>query len=839
MHKMDLETPWAGLGELRQSLTNRGMFNEANALFRVELNRTPLTDRVPVIDEFVSAIAEIPSSHGRDFIEASVRLQASSTHVMRQDIPLATEEMDKSEAAFNAYCAQFGVADKALAPHYQALTFERLTLNQNPMDKLEKAVEMAKQFDEVKSAKTGLCLSTAAELAKLLYQYTANEGFLNTFFSVQKDLESYDETFSEDIVDLIRHRNDLSSLTSNRLVDRQKSLEWIEGFLEQYPYVESPAELSSLYRWRSSLLTGLRRTDEAKVADEKADELDASGPVLGKWLHLGAINKDLPIVNGGPEASGYVSEDEDAEFPFFTPWQAVLGDYGKLRETVVTLIRDWLLEDVDTGHLTIVHHKKIIDGLKLPMTTVEGAKIAVGIESLRDVEAKKIASSIFTTQDAPEICQEESYDLICDWLAKPPKGKRDMRLFCLLMMREARQLYLMEMHFWDLRICELNHLLELYPKLPRPVRDFSSFYQGEFLSSLALTYLAKLDHVSSLKEQETADLLSAAERYNDAAIEELRQRYHPVQLAVQQRAGGQICLLKILRLKQLSQGNASGATMEPQEPKLDIITSVDAHSHTGAVNTYALDDIKTIRNIGLDKIKEADQIYTESELHASWSDGLHGINDRHSLSSFNANSLTIVMAINLLLAEPGKTSQDTLTSIWRWVQKSKARSLARTIGIKATPPGLVSQIMASTEARPLYEQMLNLNEQIENAKLSARFYLRRKMDVLQNSMKKIPLLRQLIELREGTPLDIPDIAAINAQAGSPVVLVDWFYLPGVSHRRNWKTAALHGKSRFTANDEHLDDNARGYPHLAKHIPHPGKVDKLPRRESGSWRGCTY
>ncbi|KAE9373650.1 hypothetical protein N431DRAFT_407314 [Stipitochalara longipes BDJ] len=736
------ETPWAGLGELRRSLIARGMFNEANAVFRVELNRTPLGDRRRVVDEFLSAVVDIPSSRGRDFIEASVRLQAGATYVLLQALPRATEEMARSEAAFNTYCDEFNIADRALPPHFQALKYERLSLLQNPIDKLEKAVQLADYLEEVQSTKTGMCLSTAADLAKFLYQYTAEERYLDTFFSVQKRLEEYDETVSEDLCDLVLHRNDLSTLTLDQLVDRQKSLEWIDGFLQQYPYFSSPGELSSLYRRRALLLRGLRRMDEGKVADEKADELDVSGPSLGKWLHMGDIRRNLPFTNAEADPPGYGSEDEDADLPFYAPWEVVMGDFDKTKETAVKLVLDWLLEDIIEGNLAIEEFGKMVNDPELQMSSVA----------------------------------EDSFNRICDWLTRFPKGQRGKRLFCLLMVRDARQSHFSDLHFWDLRIRELNHLLELYPKLPRQIRELFSFSKGSWLSELALTYVAKLDNISDLKDQKTVEILLAAERCNDAALEELRQRYHPVQVAIQQRTGAQICMLKILRLKQLSQKDASDANMESGEQKMDINGSTYAHTCVAPVNTLA--DIKMIRNIGLDKIKETDEIYTESELRASWRDGLHGINDRHSISKFHASSLTISIAINLLLAEPGSASIDTVTSVWKWVQKYKARSLARTIGIHTSdPPGLVSQIMASTEARSAYEDMLSLEKQIKEAKLSARFYLRRKMDVLQNSMKRIPLLRQLIDLREGTPFDMSDIAAINTQIGATIVLIDWFYLP--------------------------------------------------------------
>lgn len=758
------ESLWAGLGQLRRCLTTRGMFYEANSLFRVELNRTPLEHREDVIREFLAAIAEIPSSAGRQFIEASVRLQWGTTYVLLRALSRAEEEMTRSEEAFNTYCDEFDIADRALTPHLQALRYERLSLLQDPIVKLKETERLAYELEGVQSYRTDMCLSTAADLAKLLYRLTADKSYLEKLFNLHKRLQIYDESVSEDLCSLVLHRNDLTSFTLTLLVDRQKSLEWIHGFFQCYPYFKSPKELSLLYRWRALLLRSLRRMDEADLADKKADELDASGPSLGKWLHMGPISKNLPLQSGEADSSGYSSEDEGADTPFWAPWETVMGDTGKTKHMAVKLVLEWSLEDMIMGHITMEEFRKMVNNPELQMMGVHDIEKGVAIAKLRNSQAQKIASIIFPTDAIPETQQDDSYNHICDWLTRFPKGQRDKRLFCLLMLREARQLHLSNAQFWDLRIRELNLLLELYPKLPRQIREFYLFSKGSWLGALAQTYLASLRYISDFKDQKTVEVLSAAERYNNAALEELRQRYYPDQVAMQQRFGAQICMLKLVRIKQLAQAGSLGTEEDPGEPK----TAMDMFT-----------EIKTIRDIGLEKLKESDIIYTENEIHASWTGGLHGVNNRQSVSKFHISSHTIYTAINLLLAEAEGVSTNTVTTIWNWVQKYKARSLARTIGIQARdPPGLVSQIMASAEARPGYEEMLNLDRQIMEVEPNARFHLRRKLDVHRNSMKKTNnLLRQLIDLREGTPFDISDIAAIQDQIGEPFVLIDWFYLP--------------------------------------------------------------
>lgn len=765
------EACWAGLGQLRRVLTIRGKVYEANALFRIELNRTPLDDRERVIREFLAAIATNTSSAEGLFVEASVRLQWGATCVLLQALQRAEEEMAKSEEMFIRYCDESGIANRALTPHLQALRYESLSLLQDPVARLEGLERLAEELEGVQSYKTGVCLSALGDLAKLFYQFTADKTYLNMFFSVHKRLEVYDETVSEDLCDLVLHRNDLSSHTVTHLNDRQKSLEWIDGFFKRYEYFKCPAELSSLYRRRALLLRGLRRIDEADVADKEADRLDASGPSLGKWLHMGSIGKTIALQKSEADLDNECSDDEGADTPFWSPWQTVMGDAGKVNDTVVRLVLEWSLADIKNGHITMSVFRDMVNNTELKMVGVNSAEEAIDIVQSRDMHARKMTSIIFPTENIPTPQQENGYRHVCDWLINIPKGERDKRLFCLLMMRDARQRHFSALQFWDLRIGELNNILELLPRVPRHIRDFFPFMKGTCLGALAQTYHAQLVDMSNFTDSVTTKTLASAEYYNNAALEELRQRYHPGEVAVQNRCGAQICFLKLIRMKQIAKECVSIARENSVEPKLAVDIGVD--------DSGARAEINSIRRVGLEKLKETDCINTESEIHASWVGGLDGINARQGVQKFQNSSDTIYTAVNLLLAEAGGVTSNTVTNIWEWVQKYKARSLARTIGVQARyPPGLVSQIMASEKARPAYEELLYLEKRIEEAEPSARFYLRRQLDVHQIKMKATDdLLRQLIDLREGTPFASADIAVVQGEIGESFVLVDWFYLP--------------------------------------------------------------
>lgn len=121
-------------------------------------------------------------------------------------------------------------------------------------------------------------------------------------------------------------------------------------------------------------------------------------------------------------------------------------------------------------------------------------------------------------------------------------------------------------------------------------------------------------------------------------------------------------------------------------------------------------------------------------------------------------------------------SEEARIAIWNLTQKYKARLLSLAIGMYRTnPPSLIHRIQSSEEA-PMYQEMTDLQTEIDNANPKDRFYLRLRMDEHRKKMKEYPLLRQLIELREGRPLSLDRLESLMSQLEDDVVLVDWFYL---------------------------------------------------------------
>ncbi|KAG5748192.1 hypothetical protein H9Q72_014128 [Fusarium xylarioides] len=724
--------PWGGLQLLRRSLTQRGMFNEANALFRVELNRTPPEERGPVVEEFLETVASIPPSRGRDYIEAVVRLQWATTHIQLQAPESAVEEFDKSEAAFERFCNDFGIGNKEATPHMQAMAYERLSCIKDPIDKLDRTEALATHMEAVDGTKTGYCLAAAADLSRKYYEVTGMELFRTTYFDVQRRLDTYDQTVSEDICDLVHHHVDLNSVALASLIDRDKVLDWVDGFFEKYPHFDAPVVRALLLRSQASLLRSLRRQDEADKVDEEASRLETSTPSVGNWMHSRQGHRAPTIGNTTssvqPDPQHQV-QDDDGDETFYWGWSDAIGHQAKIQEMSFQLVLKWLLEDITTGNSALEEFRGMTEAV-----------------------LKTIVFPKATDIDEPT---EERYTRLCEWLGRPPVHQKNRRLFCLVMLRFGRQMHFSDLKLWDLRLSELKSLLELEESLPQIIRDKFPGSKGSWLAQIALTYMAPLDDLADFTTAESGERLSNA---------------------LHQRSGAQISMFMIRQIRQLEQqaghsSNTRGVTGD-DEPK-------KAENDTSSLSVYAEAKIHDLRKRGISQAEEVDEIFSLSELHATSSSGLEGITHRQSITAGNANAFTILTAIELLLADPDEPSDETITKVWQWVQKFKARSLARTIGVRMSdPPELVSKIKACPEAAHGYYEMLEIEQRIKEAQGIDKFNLRQQLDTHRRIMREThDLLRQLLDLREAQPFDLSDVARIAAQSGTSIVLADWFYLP--------------------------------------------------------------
>ncbi|KAK7994557.1 hypothetical protein PG991_016145 [Apiospora marii] len=673
--------PWNGLHELRRSLCARGMTKEANAVFRVELNRTAIEGREPVVEEFLSVLAGVPETSGRSYFEAVVRLQWANTLVMQQNVPRASEELDMSEAAFNRFCDVHSVTDRAGAPHMQSLQYERLSCIQDPIEKLNQTELLAGRLEQMESAKTGSCLSDAADLVHLFFKFTADPDYQKKYFDLQARLERYDETVSEDITDLVQHHNSLIAVTLSMSVDREKSLEWIDGFLQRHTGFRSPAILASLYRSQALLFRSLRRMDEASEADRKVAALDGYMPLIGEWINhrsapTVAPSRGYPGTTNREQREEPADDEEVVDEQFFWPWRnAMRGEKGA-DTTTIDLLWEWSFEDVAAGRLAVEDFREMMGvadpDIKFDVSPRRVADIAgvVGSEKMDE-----LASVIYPESPDVSTSQEAQYERICQWLRAYPEGLREKRLFCLVMLRDSRQVHFSQRNMLDRRLRELEKLLELDKALPRIIRETFPSHRPAWVGAMSMTLVAQLGPVADFTRDGPSRTLLEAKKWNDDALQEHRRVSDRASYAIFLRAGAQICLMNIFRLQQV----------------LESLRTM------GASLGLTMQEIQSLQDDGLRMVEEADAILSRAEIHASWNDGLDSIAHRQSLTRFHGSAYTAITAITLHLTdreEDMMAAERAARGAWAWVQKYKARSLARTLGVRSyDPPELVGRIV--------------------------------------------------------------------------------------------------------------------------------------------------
>ncbi|KAF2105079.1 hypothetical protein NA57DRAFT_71274 [Rhizodiscina lignyota] len=744
--------PWQGLTDLRSSLLKRGMVRHAAGLFRVEISRTPLMDRLRKYEEIIPTLSMIESPRSRHLAEADLRLRLCDDLAIIHDLSAAQNEAVKCELALDSLCSDPNVDLGDDQSHRLHLQLVRLGFISDPIAKFNAAIELLEPLSARSHPNQGNCLYLATEVAAMIAQ-TGSEAHLVKFYELHRRLEHLNEYVFEDLCDLVSCQSGLLSLTVDNRVDAQKSLEWIQGFFLKYPHFQAPTVMANLYYKCSILFNTVRDEGRSKEALDRSREWDRRAGQVQNIHHQNYTNI-FANSGGSAEDSAYDSEDDVSNFSFSERWIHCLTDIPQGTMIVMHAIIDWAFDDLGKDLITINTVTGLfgMDAEDLEQMREHGANKYR--EKLKSVDAGAVFEAVYLPGGRPS---HERYDALSSWLHKPPKGSRNDRLFGLLMFLYIRKGWLEQLQLRDVHIEEIDRTLELQSNFPQMLKAFSSPWRWAWVVEKAWCYYLKFLATGDL---ETGwDFVLKAKCLVEEAVSGFRETKQIGQVALGQRLSAQISLLYIRKLQQRDSVQDAGG----------------AH---GSANLSINEQIRQLRRDGLEAVLETDRIFTEIELEASWLDGVEGIEERKKVARFQNSHTTVQVAVQLLLSAPDERSDESRMLVWELVQKFKARSLARTIGMfRPNPPGLVNKILASPDCGPVYQEMLDLQARIDAAEAKDRLHLRRTLDAHRKKMKEHDLLRQLINRREGTPFDLSELDGIQSQAGKPVVLVDWFFVP--------------------------------------------------------------
>lgn len=177
----------------------------------------------------------------------------------------------------------------------------------------------------------------------------------------------------------------------------------------------------------------------------------------------------------------------------------------------------------------------------------------------------------------------------------------------------------------------------------------------------------------------------------------------------------------------------------------------------------------------LGSITKAENYMDRQKNEVSVLQGLRAIQSKQRFSTDENTRDMYKFALQICIKE------GDMRSSWQWVQNTKARSLSDLLGLgMLVPQALRNSIAENPAAQSLFQEEERLASEISMVSDLERFSLRAKLDMHRSKMRDIPVLKQLLDMREGVPMGLdalpklpqPDLNS-NTSKGRVTVFADW------------------------------------------------------------------
>jgi hypothetical protein len=177
----------------------------------------------------------------------------------------------------------------------------------------------------------------------------------------------------------------------------------------------------------------------------------------------------------------------------------------------------------------------------------------------------------------------------------------------------------------------------------------------------------------------------------------------------------------------------------------------------------------------LESITNAENYMDRQRNEVSVLQGLSAIESKQRLSTDKHTRNMYRFALQICLKE------GDIKSAWQWVQNAKARSLSDLLGLGLlVPQSIRTSIQENAAARSLFQEEQELLSKVRMVPPLERFSLRTKLDMHRSKMRSVPALKQLLDMREGSPLrweGLPKLQQLDSSGGTlerrATVFVDW------------------------------------------------------------------
>ena len=748
------QVEWQGLTDLRVSLLERGMLNEALALFRFERSRLPPIERADAalsVLEHVKTCTLLPEDRAT-WAQAELTIYLAQGFFEKRVAEKGEAEFRKAEKLLDVWVTLTGYPSKDRLSLYLDIRLLRLQYDahEDSVIYFDESVKLLEVMKACHHASTSVCYGHAIAAANTLNMSGISNPYRSYFFRLHLEREHLQEYIQEDIRTLFSDHGTKFLDSTNNVVDVRKALEWLDGFAEKYKDFNLPNGLSNMNRWRKLAYKRLGDRDGEAQADVEIERVKSSIPTtIGRLVGVRQL-KPAPSSKSESKAESAFPLDL-AEDNFYMEWYDVAGNSDAKKATAMGVFLQWILADMKKE---VVSEREVLSIL----ADIEDGKNVDVIDKLVSLTPDDVFALLYlrrgNSQSVPidaDVWKTRTTALDL-WLSRSAESPFNGRQHLRLVLQEIRKdsVCKSNLHL-NTKILEIERCLAMIEEMPPRVKECvvgqTPRWQGDIANQCML-------HVVQSEEFDSVEVGSALDRglYEcRQSIRGYKAQGEVLSLAMRRRMVAELCVYKIHWMLRRPERNVLGS------------------------------ELVSLQNEGLRYLEEADTFFTLRREESTWSSNLEGLEDRERATLLNEKSWRLPqIAVQLLNIGKEQPNSDIREQIWKWVQRSKARSLAMTTGVAGIiPSALLRQIMLSDTCQPLYERMISLQEKIQAAPSHERFALRQELDLHKMSMRKEELLREFIDLKDGKPLNSSDIDRISVMTNTPFVLVDWFHIPGV------------------------------------------------------------
>lgn len=747
---------WEGITDLRESLLERGMLNEALTLFKIERTRIPPMERL----DAVIHVRDYIRSHFSLTKERSVWVEADLAIYAAQSLYESGEgakgaiELIGAQKLLDEWRSLVGYQQKETLTPALNVKLTRVHYNNfsdEPMVYYKESTELLELMKKCCHASTKVCFGHVIEATRLLMTSSETDQYRAAFYERLDELQEYEQTVLEDISGMLFDQEPLFTEASFfSAKDSNRVLEWLDGFEKKYPDFDIPEGLRFISSYRRGIYSHRHQTDKKAEEDAKMERLKDKVP--SQYGPLVAMRKPKPVnlpISNDPRAETAFAIDVDVdEDNFSLPWAGLAGKSEETRTQALRLVVQWMIFDFTAG---IIKDSEIIALLGIESGIGGSSKTSRQVDDLcPDATFRKLylcGEGPSETVIDVERWVEKSI-ILKSWLCRPSKPSLNGRQYLLVVLQEIRKDTTIELKApIDVIILEYKRCISVVETLRPKVKEFVATKPIFWRGGIADQYFYYCIKCPVFNSGVVGEYLASAVDISLEVIDELQKLGNIMQSTACQILSGEMCLYKLYWML-LQPGHTIS------DPKL-----------------------VELQKIGLDCLEEADDFFTPLLKEVTWSLGLESVQERERYISTSSSWRIPQLAVRLLVAGGIPADDEKRKAIWTWVQRSKARALAMGMGTTGgVPAALLQQIMASEQYRLLYEAMSSLEQQIQTVEPQNRFALRQKMDIHILEMRKHRPLAEVCDIRNGKALTWPDLDGITAVSKSSVVLVDWFYL---------------------------------------------------------------